>query len=313
MRSMTALAAVLGLVVTLLVPAAGFAQELTLRPVVDGSATDSDVNGEGDFVVDGLASVLVGFNTVFGPGEYRGVYEFDLQTVQSCGDVDATLRLNLTGTHLDGSDPALTLYGGSGDGALEASDFQSGGFVTAFSAFDANPFNEFDVSADVQRVIDARAGFVSFVVRPNPSAAAGRGAFLYSSNEIADAFGFLPSVLSLTCRFVLVTIDVRPDAETNPVNLKSNGTTPVAVITTALFDASILDISTIRFGASGSEASAVRAELADVDHDGDLGLMMHFTTAQLRLMCGDAVAVLTGATTDGQSVTGSDAVTTVGC
>jgi hypothetical protein len=103
------LATALGLGIVLLAPSAAIAQEQTLRPVTDGSAVDTDFNQEGDFVVDGLNSVLVGFNTVFGPGEYRGVYEFDLEAIRAYADLEATLRLNLTGSHLDGTDPDLTL------------------------------------------------------------------------------------------------------------------------------------------------------------------------------------------------------------
>ena len=310
---MTRIATVLVIVVALLAPSAAIAQGQTLRAIADGSAADLDFNQEGDFVVDGLASVLVGFNTVFGTGEYRGVYEFDLHAASSCTDVEATLRLNLLGTHLGDTSPDLTLSVGDGDGSLDPADFESGQFVAAFSAFDANPFNILDVSADVQALVDAHASFISFVVRPNPSASAVRGAFLYSSNEVSDTFGAEPSVLTLDCRSAQVSVDVRPGAEPNPVNLKSNGVTPVAILTTATFDASTVDVSTVRFGASGTEASPVRAALADVDRDRDRDLVLHFTSAQLGLTCGDAVAVLNGSTTAGQTLTGSDAIKTVGC
>jgi hypothetical protein len=176
------------------------AEDVSIRPVADGFIVDSDFDRGGDLVVDGLNSVVVGFNAHFGPGEYRGIYEFDLRQLPSCnGDLEVTLRLSLVGSAFEGTDPNLTLYAGPGDGALAVADFASGVLVTGFSAFDAAPFNDLDVTSAVRGLLGAGEQFVAFVVRPNPAAATGRGAFLYSSNEISDTFDFLPTVLATTC------------------------------------------------------------------------------------------------------------------
>lgn len=109
--------------------------------------------------MDGLNSVVVGFNAHFGPGEYRGIYEFDLRQLPACdGDLRMTLRLSLVGSAFEGIDPNLTLFAGPGDGALGAADFASGGVVTEFSAFDAAPFNDIDVTR--------RCGFVRHQLVP---------------------------------------------------------------------------------------------------------------------------------------------------
>lgn len=201
-----------------LVVAGGVAHgAVTTRPIADGSIADANGDGAGDFTVDGVNSVLVGFNTVLGPGVYRGVYEFDLGQLPSCaGGLSATLHLSLTGTHLDGSDPNLTLYAGPGDGSLGLDDFASGDLVTTFSAFDAAPFNILDVSATLETLIETGVRFASFVVRPNPEASATSGAFLYSSNEISDMFGFQPTLLEASCFNPCAEITGNGTLRTNP-------------------------------------------------------------------------------------------------
>jgi hypothetical protein len=287
---------------------------VSTRPVADGSIVDSNSDGIGDFAADGINSVLVGFNTVLGPGEHRGVYEFDLREFRTCaGGISATLHLSLTGTHLAGSDPNLTLHAGPGNGSLDLSDFASGRLVTGFSAFDATPFNVLDVTATVNALLDEGAPFVAFVVRPNPGASSSSGAFLYSSNEISDAFGFQPTRLDVNCPTTTVALDIKPSGSPNPVNPGSAGLIPVAVLSSSTFDAAGIDATSIRFGRTGTEASPVRWALEDADGDGDTDLVVHFDTRETGIACGDMVASLTGALIDGKAIAGSDAIRTVGC
>jgi len=63
-----------------------------------------------------------------------------------------------------------------------------------------------------------------------------------------------------------VEIDVKPDSDTNPINLASNGLNPVVVFTTDTFDASIVNINTVRFAGA---APAHDGHFEDVDDDGD--------------------------------------------
>ena len=171
-----------------------------MRPVDDGAAIDADLDGAGDTVLNGLASVPVGFNTSVSPGEHRGVYVFDLSEIRSCRRLfSASLMLSFTGTQGDGSDPNLTLYAQGGDGAVDVGDFGTGSLVTAFSAFDADPFNILDVTGTVRALIKSGGSFATFVVRPDPSAVDIPGAFLYSGNEISDTFGFEPTILRTSC------------------------------------------------------------------------------------------------------------------
>ena len=104
-----------------------------------------------------------------------------------------------------------------------------------------------------------------------------------------------------------VEIDIKPGSDPNSVNLGSKGMVPVAVLTTDDFDASTVDPSTVEFAG----ASPLRWTLEDVDGDGDVDMLFHFKTEELDLGENSAEATLTGDTTDGKHIKGTDAVNIV--
>ena len=108
-------------------------------------------------------------------------------------------------------------------------------------------------------------------------------------------------------------IDIKPEGVPNSINPRSNGVIPVAILTHAEFAASSVDPSTVRFGATGTEAPAVHSALEDVDGDGDVDMILHFRTQDTNIQCGATMATLTGRTFGGQMIQGSDSVVTRGC
>ena len=108
-------------------------------------------------------------------------------------------------------------------------------------------------------------------------------------------------------------IDIKPEGVPNSINPRSNGVIPVAILTHAEFAASSVDPATVRFGATGTEATAVHSALEDVDGDGDTDMILHFRTQDTRIACGATIAFLTGRTFGGQVIQGSDSVVTRGC
>ena len=107
---------------------------------------------------------------------------------------------------------------------------------------------------------------------------------------------------------ILVGIDFK-----QKIKIGSNGMLPVVIYTTSSFNAATIDISTIRFGLTGSEASASSASLIDIDLDGDLDLVARFRINATGINCGATSAVLTGKTLSGQKIRGSSSVITTGC
>jgi hypothetical protein len=110
-----------------------------------------------------------------------------------------------------------------------------------------------------------------------------------------------------------IVIDIKPDSFPNTVNPKEKGRLVVAVLTTGGFNAATVDRSQVRFGASGTEAAPVHAAEEDVDKDGDVDLLLHFEVADTGISCGHTSASLTGATTAGTAIKGTDSIRTVGC
>jgi hypothetical protein len=113
--------------------------------------------------------------------------------------------------------------------------------------------------------------------------------------------------------FIPVSIDIYPGTSPNLFNVKSTGLTPVAILTTASFDASTVDPSSVRFGATGTEAAPSKYSLQDVNGDGKLDLVLQFPTQSTKIACGMTSGKLTGKTKSGVSIIGSDSIQTVGC
>jgi hypothetical protein len=119
-----------------------------------------------------------------------------------------------------------------------------------------------------------------------------------------------------------VQIDIKPGDTDPSLNLASNGRIAVAVYTTAEFDARTIDASTVVFAG----AHAVKWSYEDLDSDGDLDLVLHFETQKTNLQAvytdllladfglddvldstrQEAAVTLTGETTDGLMLEGSD-------
>lgn len=115
------------------------------------------------------------------------------------------------------------------------------------------------------------------------------------------------------CKVVPVVIDIKPGSFPNSINPRSGGKIPVAILTTGTFDANTVDPTTVLFGRTGTEAVSVHAALEDVNGDGKLDLVLHFNTQTTGIQCGDTSASLTGKTTSGTAIEGSDSIRTVGC
>jgi hypothetical protein len=110
-----------------------------------------------------------------------------------------------------------------------------------------------------------------------------------------------------------VSVDIKPGSDRNPINLKNSKIIPVAILTTATFDATTVDPQSARFGPNGATIVHDKGHIQDVDSDSDLDLIFHFKTQDTGIQCGDTQVSLTGRTFDGQAIIGTDVIETVGC
>jgi probable HAF family extracellular repeat protein len=106
---------------------------------------------------------------------------------------------------------------------------------------------------------------------------------------------------------IILDIDIKPAVYPNTINLGSKGVVPVAILTTADFDASMVDPATVTF----ADASPIRWKMKDVDKDGDRDMLLYFTIQYLNLNSSSTEATLIGQTTDGMNIEGSDSVVIV--
>lgn len=113
--------------------------------------------------------------------------------------------------------------------------------------------------------------------------------------------------------FVRVEIDIKPGSAPNVINLRAKGVIPVAILTTPTFDATTVDPFSVWFGPGEAREIHQTSHHEDVDGDGDQDLVLHFDTQKAGIRCGDTTASLTGKTSSGQNIQGTDAIVTVGC
>lgn len=113
-----------------------------------------------------------------------------------------------------------------------------------------------------------------------------------------------------------VAIDIKPGSETNPVNRRSRGLLPVAVLSDEAFDATEVDPATVSLLGAGIAVKGrhqrYQVHREDVDGDGLTDLLCHFETDGLDFgQLEDGQAVLRGLTSGGQEFEGWDAVRVV--
>ena len=113
--------------------------------------------------------------------------------------------------------------------------------------------------------------------------------------------------------FIQVEIDIRPGSDVNPINLKSNGVIPVAILGSDTFDVMTVDVTTLEFGPGhASPAHETLHPYEDVNEDGILDLVAHFRTQGTGITADDTNAYLTGALLDGNFFEGGDVLHIVG-
>lgn len=115
----------------------------------------------------------------------------------------------------------------------------------------------------------------------------------------------------------VVTIDVLPESFPNVVTLGAGGRLPVAILSTAGFDATEIVPGSLRLASATTYGGAdhpadVQASEVDVNGDGRMDLLVKFRVDGLRLTPVDIIVDLWGRTSrGGVQFTGSDLVSVV--
>ena len=110
-------------------------------------------------------------------------------------------------------------------------------------------------------------------------------------------------------------IDIKPGSFPNPVNLKSEGIIPVALLGSPTFDVANVDLLTVGFhpmSRCDQPAAPVKYSFSDVNRDGYGDITFHFKTQDIGFQPGDTAACLHGNLATGEHFCGHDAVSIVG-
>ena len=114
---------------------------------------------------------------------------------------------------------------------------------------------------------------------------------------------------------MLIDIDIKPGSNPNPINPGSNGLIPVAIFTTDEFNATTVIPESVELNGATvpmrGKSGKYMAHEEDVNGDGLTDLVVQVETEGLGEVGDDGIVKLTGETTDGISIEGSDVVVIV--
>ncbi len=138
---------------------------------------------------------------------------------------------------------------------------------------------------------------------------------LHDGYEWWNNGGSVDVTVSLDC-LINVDIDIKPGSYPNAINLGSHGLIPVAILSSADFDATTVDPETVELAGSGvavrGKSNKYMAHDEDVNGDGLVDLVVQVATENLDPESfQDGYAILTGKTYDGVPIEGEDEITIV--
>lgn len=152
-----------------------------------------------------------------------------------------------------------------------------------------------------------------FVLDPSLYPDLADGTFEVFALEVADLTAWGSNRALLSIEFVPaareIDIDIRPFSSANPIDPRSWGAVPVAVLGSEGFDVGSLDPSTLAFGPAGARPLA--SYPTHVNRDGLPDLLSFYRIRSTGIQWGDERACVTGETFEGGAVEGCDGIWTV--
>ncbi|MBI2247273.1 MAG: YncE family protein [Armatimonadetes bacterium] len=181
---------------------------------------------------------------------------------------------------------------------------ENGGFVQTVTV-GTNPYGV-QVSPDSSRVFVANWGSNNLSVIDAVSFEVSTVAL---SGRAPVAFG----ISMLPEEVMTVGVDIMPGGNPNMINLRAQGTLPVAILGSAEFNVATIDPTTVTLAGAGvvMKKNGPMASMDDVNGDGFVDLVVHVARKDLKLQVGDTEAVLEGKTYDGLAIRGTDSVVVI--
>lgn len=231
----------------------------------------------------------------------------DLDVFQFSGKAGDVLTLDIDNGYKDGAplDSILGLYGAGPEFPLLRMNTYAESIDEGSSAFHDARIVDFVVPAD---------GVYTIGVSSSPRYFYDGG--LTAEDIFASLFGMSSMVVTdyqliisgaSVDRVQKINIEVKPGSKgLAPLNPKSKGKVPVAILGALNFSAVNVDTSTITFGATGDEQSLSKCAKSgnDVNNDGHLDLVCHFENQLAGFRSGDIEGILKGQTKAGEMFEG---------
>lgn len=140
-----------------------------------------------------------------------------------------------------------------------------------------------------------------------------RGSAILEGEIVSKDLGFA-TYFDPKVRVTRVGIDIKPGSDRNPINPKSEGVIPVAILSSHEFDATKVYKQGLGFGKTGTERSLAfcNGNHKDVNSDGLLDLVCHFNSEKTGFSVGDTAGILRGNSVADIPIIGTDSVAIVG-
>lgn len=262
----------------------------------------------------------------------RGDTDDPLCDAGGCVDGDYFMRLDVAGQSFPNTDPVLqlqTLFDafrasleGRPDAVRSRVEFAPvGAGITAativlrdwrdlaagapIASLTVEHAPDSDGLSTIGPVFDEGSGI--FSVTLTASAALGVDRFVVRADD-----GIRPLILMPNPALRHVAVDIKPGAEPNTINLKAGGVIPVAILSSATFDApgtvdpASLSLAGAAVRVAGKSGKSL-CHANDVNADGRSDLVCQFEN-ELEAAPGDSVAVLGGKAVDGTPIRGLDSI-----
>jgi probable HAF family extracellular repeat protein len=296
--------------------------------IVDLGAFGGSFSGNSSFAIDiNDAEQVTGTSELFGPFVYHA-FRWENGVMTDLGALDGgiswALAINANGdvcgysTVSDGSSRAVLWRGTTltdlgmlpGGISAMAMDVNDVGQVVGTVNFPDNTARAFLWENGIMTDLGTLGGDRSYVQFRRSLSNLG-----HIVGQATTADGVMHPVLWQPNAVLAVTIDVKPGSATNPVNPRSNGVIPVAILSSPTFNAATVDASSVRFGPGAAAESHGRGHIEDVNGDGRPDMLLHFDTRASGITCATTSVTLTGRTAlpAGRQIMGTDAVVTTGC
>ena len=126
-----------------------------------------------------------------------------------------------------------------------------------------------------------------------------------------EGYGIIVEKSGAISQFTPVLIDIKSGNYPNSINLDSNGTVPVTIFSSAIFDVKQINPSTIKLANASVKLKnngKPMISYEDVNSDSFIDIIIHVITKDLQLTPSDTKANLEGKLFDGRIIKGSDSI-----